>query len=712
MIEIYLALLLFGVGSYINVNNPIKINTKSQKNNNTNGRSEANLSNANLSKANLSEANLSEANLSEANLSEVQKEDFTTLSPAQIKPFVRKNKQNQLQPLPEPENIVPMRSKKNIEHEMCNSSIISPLTGQTLTKENFLTNSDGVKITPFFRGSVKQNIKDISQTRLYNHTGKDPLKDRKKREIAPLFKPTPSLTNVHGQKNWTHKVMDRYIESKHKTNELPFEQFRVGRPGLNDKSGASGNGFDDFDKGTTARQGMQYNCIDKLRVGNKKQQTHTPPAVSGKLFNDSRGVHGEVFKNRTEKSYPLDPSFNSLGSRARADGPKTNENFVVRDKNKKLSRAHFGTAGPTERVKPIKIATTQKTRRNQLRNYGVRNIEFGDLKTMTYFMDKARATKKQNMIGNPRPEGNMDVSIPSKGVAFDPNDIARTTKKEQLIDNKYLAIASTFEKKLQIYDYDTKPKITIRNTTPNIDPNRNLDGADKPQSYLTDSPKVTIREQTENNEYKSNAHYGFDNGYMTNPAEAPYTNKQFLSDYYYAGGAESREPGQALYMSAYNASLNTNKERIARGRKPMGSNVKLARGGDTVNILHKKQSHALDTSRKVDTHVFSKPPDKNTKMLTNQRVILSNKEIRDRIKPDILDAFNNNPYSQSLHSSTAMTCNETSQLGDLSKLNSSQKHMAIQACCDPVETGTNCNYSTNETCNPQQIQFQCKTPAL
>ena len=678
MIELYLAVLLFGVGSYINMNKPSITNTPSK------------------------------------NETKKQKETFTTLSPAPYHPRIKEKSKEDIPINKVPQEPQRTRTRNSIQGELCNKEVISPLTGKQLNKQNFLTNSDGFKMTPYFKGSVKQNINDISQTRLAIHTGRDPMLNKKKREISPLFKPTPDLTNVHGMKNWTHKVKDRYLESNNRTNELPFEQFIVG-PGLGQEGGIKGQGgFHDFTINEIARNSIP--TIDDLRQGNRKQATHTYPAVSGKLYVDKMGIHGKVSKNRTERDMDI-TDYRDLGSMAYVQGQKVKENFVAIDKQKKLSRPHYGNAAPLERIKPRKIPTTQKSRRNLLRNTGLRNVGFGDLKTISYFLDKARETKKENMIGNPRPEGNMDVAIPSKMTAYDPNDIARTTKKEQLIDNKYIPLVSTYAKKNKVYDYDTKPKITIRNTTPSINPNRNLDGHDKPTNYLNDEAKTTIREQTEDNKYKSNAHYSKDNGYMTNPAEAPYTNKQFLSDYYYSGGANSREPSQTLYMSAYNASLNTNKERIARGRKPMGNNVKLARGGDTVKIFHKKQSHALDTSRKVDTHVFAKPPVHNNKVLSKQRVILSNKEVRDRIQPDILEAFNNNPYSQPLNSSTSMTCRNVDDMKVVkTDIQENMKHIGVVDCCEEdilLNSKTKdikCNYKgddASKVCNPQQVIRGC-----
>ena len=139
MIELYLAVLLFGVGSYINMNKPVspannkKMVKKVNKNNENN------------------------------------KEHFTKLSPA---PYHRVNNDKQEEV---PVNVIPKLekgpSRKELEQNICKKEVVSSLTGRTLNKDSFMTNSDGFKMTPYFRGSVKQNINDISQTRLATHTG-------------------------------------------------------------------------------------------------------------------------------------------------------------------------------------------------------------------------------------------------------------------------------------------------------------------------------------------------------------------------------------------------------------------------------------------------------------------------------------------------------------------------------------------------------------
>ena len=80
---------------------------------------------------------------------------------------------------------------------------------------------------------------------------------------------------------------------------------------------------------------------------------------------------------------------------------------------------------------------------------------------------------------------------------------------------------------------------------------------------------------------------------MVDPAEAPNTSKQFLSNHEYTGNGQSSVAKPLTYDSSYNASLNINKEQIAKGREPTQEGAKVANGRDTINMLHKKQMSAV-----------------------------------------------------------------------------------------------------------------------
>ena len=99
----------------------------------------------------------------------------------------------------------------------------------------------------------------------------------------------------------------------------------------------------------------------------------------------------------------------------------------------------------------------------------------------------------------------------------------------------------------------------------------------------------------------------------------------------------------------YNASLNANKQEIAKGRKPMGSNVKLVNGKDKLAVLHKRQMSGVNAERVEKSNVYAVPPNNDDKIYS-LKVGLTNEINDERIDPELLDAYRNNPYTHSLHS--------------------------------------------------------------
>jgi len=102
------------------------------------------------------------------------------------------------------------------------------LTGDPIDPANFTHNN----MTPFFGGSIKQNVDDFANKEMFeNYTGTNTLY-QKKSEIAPMFKPKTNVSNPYGIQSLDGFMNDRYIVGNKRNNIAPLEQIRVG-PGLN-----------------------------------------------------------------------------------------------------------------------------------------------------------------------------------------------------------------------------------------------------------------------------------------------------------------------------------------------------------------------------------------------------------------------------------------------------------------------------------------------
>lgn len=100
-----------------------------------------------------------------------------------------------------------------------------------------------------------------------------------------------------------------------------------------------------------------------------------------------------------------------------------------------------------------------------------------------------------------------------------------------------------------------------------------------------------------------------------------------------------------------NMETDPSKEIIAQGRDPTLSNVKLTNGVDTVNMDIKKIDCDQITQREVPINkVYQKIPTDFKCQLTADKYTLDNDKLSDRIYPEQLDAFRNNPFTQPLSS--------------------------------------------------------------
>ena len=186
-----------------------------------------------------------------------------------------------------------------------------------------------------------------------------------------------------------------------------------------------------------------------------------------------------------------------------------------------------------------------------------------------------------------------------------------------------------------------------------------VDGGDRSKTggYLSTSVKMkeTNRQFLSDYEYTGIANgdteTGGGRGYLAARYRAKNTHKQFLSNKEYKGHASSRNDRPMSYSDKYNARLNPNKEKVARGRKPTQQGPKVTAGEDTINLQFKKlEADRINVREPTETFVYQAPPQKNVCGLTTIKEKLPEDTQRSRIEPDLLSAFNKNPYTQSLFS--------------------------------------------------------------
>jgi len=266
-----------------------------------------------------------------------------------------------------------------------------------------------------------------------------------------------------------------------------------------------------------------------------------------------------------------------------------------------------------------------------------------------------RTTVKETTLHNNH-NGILSSGAPSRGIVYDPNNKARTTTKETTIRNKRKAnINSTSGQGGYIKSKD-KAKITMKQTTLA----KNFMGIateSRNDGYTVNGVQApeTIREYT-SVEYTGDATGPELGAYDITDVEAPNTMRQFTSDIEYFGGAgnDGVNTKPMSYEDIYNAEIKAIRGTIDEGYTPgaMGPNEVV--GSSAINVTTSKigdiQNKYL-TERGVQANkVYNSIPQLTRNNLTQEKEIVPNEPLADRINPDMVSAFKENPYTQSLGS--------------------------------------------------------------
>ena len=510
-----------------------------------------------------------------------------------------------------------------------NAAVFKSLTGSDVQKCDIKHNN----MVPFFGSSVKQrsvnlngneSILDVKQGNASQHY--------RKKEQAPLFKPQENMHWGHGMPNTSDFIQSRMNPSRNISNTKPWEEIRVG-PGLN--KGFSSEGSSGFNSGMEARNKWLPYTVDKLR-------TKTNPKVTYGLANHEgpaqgtfvRGVEGKIEKNRPDTFYLNSPDrwFTTTGQEK---GQTVRSAQVLHSVNRPFTNKEYYGAGAANQNGASLASRAEenfrKSRRPVLPAYekyigqahnmsyraggdgaqddygkdGYRSYnnarsttrqadEFGGVQGWVRaitapIMDVLRPSRKENLIGNMRPNGNAGGSYGvNNGVVWNPADRTRTTIKEQ----------------------------TIESARPTGNP--------------------TSMYGVNEGGYLANEHQPIENQRDT-------TNRSYVGN----SSAAAWATGPTSYNAAYNAELNPDKEVLAAGaaRENMG-NMSLTSHAQNVGIskIGSTQPNQLIPNMPKSTASMSTYGSLSGNMMREQVTT------EERNNPKILNAFRSNPYAQSLQS--------------------------------------------------------------
>ena len=497
------------------------------------------------------------------------------------------------------------------------------MSGNYLNSEQFKHNN----MVPFNGGKVKGRTYDvnINESVLDNMIGSG-SQVIKKIEQAPLFKPEQNMQWAYGMPNQSDFYQSRVNPAMKNNNVKPFDTIMVG-PGLDQGYGI--NGSNGYNSGMEARDKWLPKTVDQLRVDtNPKLEyeliNHEGPANSFIKTAPTTQMIGRVEKQRPDTFFinTQDRWLTTTGAEKGETLRPIQEMGVLRRND--IATEYMGPAGaidvkattapqnfePSKRHEPFQGGV------NHSRATGQGNHTDKDmfLRSHTNYQNH-RSTVKQ-------PETLRSGFSGAIGAVVAPiMDMFRPTRKDETINNVrvYGDAGTSSMVKGPVYNPQDTTSTTIKETTlysPNFNINNQKEGI-----YVNNytSPDNTQRDTTS-------------------------------CEYYTAAGGYATGYGDMSYEAAYMQNNNDIKSQTIMNRPNQG--------GTQIFNQQMHLSTIKSDSDRLDGRVnpaFSRlsglPPSVNTYGAIRAPQYYNECASCDRIQPDILTAFKNNPYTHSLTNS-------------------------------------------------------------
>ena len=525
----------------------------------------------------------------------------------------------------------PTGYKKALKNNEQKVGQFQSLTGDTILSSNMEHNN----MVPFFGSKVTQQGAGTGYESLLDiYTGTGSQQNRKE-GIAPMFKPDANLSHVRGAPVATSFYQSRMkdVLTSKMSNVKPWQEIQVG-PGLG--KGYTSKGSGGFNAGMEARNCQLPKTVDELRVATNPKVTYGGQVLgafvgkgncssANQMLQESRAQGNpiqQVYKNRPDTYYEnsADRWFTTTGQ----EKAQTARSAVVLQPENRptTTREYFGGGNDAEGSGIYQPGHYRGTHKNQL---GAPEI--------------GAPSKADGWVASNKDYG-------KSGFKNRPN--ARTFTEERT----EMGIVSGVVSALTAPILDMLRPSRKQNVVGNMRPTGNVQGKwgvnAEPVWNPNDTPAPTIREQTEDTPHMLQGNYDHGGGYATNVNTPKPQQRDLTTDVYYTNGSGALPgtTGPRTYDAEYNGHTNPNKELISKVDRYNIGNQSLAAYDQNVTNLRNKAC-------RPDEYRVNMPKTCGTMQTYGE---LSGKHTRERAvncqrnNPGMVQAFNNNPYTQSLQS--------------------------------------------------------------
>ena len=493
------------------------------------------------------------------------------------------------------------------------------LTGKTIDKTDFKHNN----MVPYFGAKIRGATVDaaISESVLDNLQGQGSQYIRKE-EMAPLFQPHQDMHYANGAPNMSDFMQSRVNPGMNMANVKPWEEIHVA-PALNQGYGTQGSLG--YNSGMEARDLWRDKNVDELRVATNPKLTfglqgHQGPAASQIKSQTAPEMYPRVEKNLPDSYHFLEHE-RCLTTTGLEKGATIRSEILLNDVNRTSTTAeYYGVMN--DREAGYAKGEYQDSRRIVLAPEptkapyaaGMHNATDGDYGSKSYSnLHNNRSTTKEGYeFGS--------ISGLVKAIALPIFDVLRPSRKENVIGN--LRPTGNFG--------STVPTGTIYNPA--------------------DRTKTTIREMTESNLDCNhlNVENQQANAYLVTQYQPVDVQRDTTNLSYSGMAAPGTHPAAMSYDSNYMQHNNVNKSYVSR---PNPGGTQIFSQKDNITIHRRDEDRNNIRASAPNSNFNMAVPSKDTHgKLGSSTYYEETAKSFERMQPDILNAFKNNPYTQSLQS--------------------------------------------------------------
>jgi hypothetical protein len=492
------------------------------------------------------------------------------------------------------------------------------LTGQPINPKDF----KHANMVPFFGAKIKgaTTNADVAEGVMDNMQGAGSQLIRKK-ETAPLFKPQKDLGFAHGAPNSSAFMLSRVNPGMRMANVKPWEEEKVA-PGLG--RGFTCEGGPGYNSAVEDRDAWLPKTVNELRVDTNPKMTfglagHEGPAMAAVPDPATKATQGQVDKYRPDTDYRVGPSrwFTTTGLE---HAPTSRGIELLHPQNRPETQcSYYGTRdGETEGG--YVQGTYRAPNRNELGPEqlppadaeGRQGVDSGDRDIASYhLLANNRGTTQQ-----PTEFGIVGGAI--KAIVAPVLDFLRPSRKEDVVGN---------------LRGNGNVQVGVANA-PIYDP--------------ADRTRTTIREMTEGK--LNGTHLNLDGehagGYQVSAQQAAHVQRDTTNCNYTGDPGPGTNGASQDYYSAYQQRNNPYK---SNPNRPNQGGTQIFNQQDCIQV-RRKEADACSGETWAPMAGPSVTPSAEALGKMNMPQYYDPNQGCERINPDILKAFKENPYTQSLAS--------------------------------------------------------------